>query len=168
MIHPKDLMIGNRVRFINETKPYGNLMGNDPGGPMQIVCGTVDEIQFYTWESLLPDCEIKGRIHLQDFVGWVEPERLCGIDLTDKILLDCGFIPKKDKSFMFDSYFSKIIFEQSTWPREIKIIIKENENRGEIYLPNSKDVFTFLYNVKLHQLQNIYYILTGTELCKHV
>jgi len=152
MIHPKELMIGNRVRFVNEMKPYGNLMmGNDPGGPMQVVYATVDRIEYYTGKPILGG-EVRGKIGLQDFLGYVDPERLCGIEIFPKMICEkFGFGPPCGTCYSHKDCddFCVVWFYNGTF-----------ELRG-------RDYRTIKTGIKyLHQLQNIYYLLTGIEICK--
>lgn len=82
---------------------------------------------------------------------------LFGIPLTPEILTACGFmqidIPKK-REFFFQKF--TIRFEDTTL---------YNPTGIPCFYIHTGESFSFLISIKsLHQLQNLYYSLTGTEL----
>ena len=76
------------------------------------------------------------------------------IPLTEEILLKCGF------------NYSQNIGEYETSDDDYCILIRKDEDTEEFYFEIGDLGFNYVFKTikYLHQLQNLYFVLTGTEL----
>lgn len=81
------------------------------------------------------------------------------IPLTPEILEKCGFV-KWSNTFLF------IEMEKNTWVNQYLLIRFKNSEINQVIAHNRRPNMGTLVNSisSLHQLQNIYFALTGTEL----
>lgn len=96
-------------------------------------------------------------------------EKLLPIPLTNEILEKCGFelsnkyLETYNIKYTGECTIQDLEFYQS---RDISTIIRQWENYED---SNNNYRYISLYNIKyLHQLQNLYYALTGEELIVHL
>ena len=74
------------------------------------------------------------------------------IPLTEEILLKCGFVSDENKE---DNYFVKLKYGNFIFQSDLSVDFRE------VYLNINKQDIIVEY---LHQLQNIYFAITGIEL----
>ncbi len=85
----------------------------------------------------------------------VDIDRLSGVTLTEKILLKCGFVSEVVIS-VFENYNFKIsLYYNDGWHFEYEEKIGFGKSKAYLYPANINH---------LHELQNLYYSLTKTEL----
>ena len=78
----------------------------------------------------------------EDFYHWDKPENLEGVPLTEEVLLKFGFDDLGDYGFGIGEFHIRM-------------------HSNELYFPISNRK---IYIIKVHQLQNLYFALTGKEL----
>lgn len=88
---------------------------------------------------------------------WFFKDNYCGIPLTEELLLKCGFEKKDKEWYLFPS-------------PEIQIIVLNDDKYNGVmfYTRTIHTDYTPIYCTKhinnVHQLQNLYFALTGQEL----
>lgn len=113
--------------------------------------------------------QIKNRgivFHDLEHSGHFLFEKLSPIPLTNEILEKCGFeLSNKDLETYNIKYTGECTIQDLEFyqSRDISTIIRQWENYEDS--TNNNYRYISLYNIKyLHQLQNLYYALTGEEL----
>lgn len=144
-----ELRVGNKVKFVEQMKPHG-ITG--PPGPYMDVYGTVENINYW-----------KETVTLVYFVGEIELSKLTGIPLTKEILYhQCGFAQSFSAAYNFiDKQVGDFILrlEERIKAKKSAFLLVGN---GEHDDPGEMDITQICKN--LHQLQNLYFSLTQTEL----
>ena len=131
MIKPEDLRIGNWVEFDNRYFQIDSIATVFP---------TLKTIEFG--------------------IGVVDWNNIFGIPLTEKILLDCGFV--KDGLFVGEFVYTKSKYFYSM---ELKLLFVITGHNGEVLNYEGYEVQTSdNQTIYLHELQNLFYSLTKTEL----
>jgi hypothetical protein len=132
---PEELRIGNLATYLDETiKVTGIITATDVEGKPFTRVNFIDLGDSYEYE--------RGKI-----INWIKP-----IPLTEDILLKCGFKLRDDK------FFGKRIKKYTYL--EVNITGK----RTIIYSEDGARFVDISYTNYLHQLQNLYFALTGEEL----
>ena len=91
-------------------------------------------------------------------ITWIEYEQFSPVELTPDILEAAGFGVNKDNSFGYINENEGILIELGDF--------YEDDGRAVFYynLPDTDNSTCIAYCKYLHQLQNLYFALTGDEL----
>lgn len=145
MIKAKELRCGNRVQFAKKMQPHGAC--GDPG-PYMTVYGIVEQVKV-AQSSILPGPPWE-QIWLESFLGPMDPEKLAGIPLTTAILEKCGFVYNQKSSLWYNGIAVRHV------PGGITYLYWEC---SDPYYDEDGITIT-----SVHQLQNLFFALTGEEL----
>ena len=130
-------------------------------GNKLLVYDNIDTIGEVSYNSII--CGYTGYSNLDK--GYVEP-----IPLTEEILLKCGFVKVKNKD---KEDLREYIGHTSQKARyaifDTDIFITKVDKRGLLWRNIECDFMVLFYHKSipikyLHQLQNLYFVLTGQEL----
>lgn len=141
MIQANELRIGNWVNLglRDDIKNYGKVLS----------IGSLEQ----KFEQVYCECE--------ESFEWAFKDNYCGIPLTPEILNKCGF--KKDldtKQWSNPSDTVGILIDEHNRLRE-KRGLEIDERREGFFV---ETYYSYIELEYLHQLQNLYFSLTGTEL----
>ena len=135
MIQPQELRIGNNV--------------NTEFGIAEVI-GIYEDVVDVKGVSVIDNSsENKISISTRNFDGCVEYEKIQPIPLTEEILLKLGFEKSSDNEQWFIGIYGFcIVFDGVDW----------------CFKPRINDDLIVCYLKNIHQLQNLYFALTGEEL----
>lgn len=143
----------------------GNIVNDDTNLAQEIGCKVVGIVESISEENI----ELKYlRSDGDTFYGEEHPINLSPIPLTEELLLRCGFEWDKYNKSFFNKEFKPFITKNdgSKWWRinVSKSLFKE-EYDNKLYLTSEVEYTVSNKPIdNLHQLQNIYFALTGKEL----
>lgn len=150
-LKPNELRIGNIVKGIYITEEYNEETDNYEDKEIEILCRVlgVDSTGAYDWPIVLE------ALNKDDFkYDITEYDKVVGIELTEEILLRCGF----EETYR-SHYRVKYDSPNETIGFDFDFIVPDSSMRGFRYYGRWIDGIIYL-----HQLQNLFYSLTGEEL----
>lgn len=136
MIPANELRIGNWVDVENAS----TIIDNSSGAYQKIVRAKYEQV-----ESISNEFALAGGFHCLEYG---EP-----IPLTPEIIVACGFTPKK-------ALYETLEIKYKTGLIEAKISLENTDDGEWRWIDGNTNVALY----SLHQLQNLYFALTGTEL----
>lgn len=146
MIQAQELMIGNKVTCINENAA--------------ISYATILSIDGFNRKINVNECKLKFDLDN----GEVRP-----VPLTPELLKKCGFVEHKPHSYLDATYYykyinekTKIFFDANLSDTMVGDSYYERECGNNYCDANEKPSVNHCQY--LHQLQNIFYVLTGEQL----
>lgn len=127
----------------------------------------VKELRIGNWVSYLGNNTRTNSISVEDNCGYVSilcsgiigQNQIEPIPLTEELLLKCGFGKGYDKGDETDGVFNRSCF-YVMYGRKAAVSFRLDKDKLYVML----DKWKYIQIEYLHQLQNIYYALTGEEL----